>query len=67
MVSFEARCSISPLPSIAPSGGADIPIAGFCSGFTLEERNSEKGFVTVHDSRIDRAVVSRQRLMLFNG
>ena len=48
----------------APSGGADVPIAGFCSGFTLEKGNSEKGFITVHD-RIGR--VGSQRLTLFNG
>jgi len=48
----------------APSGGADVPIAGFCSGFTLDKRNSEKGFITVHD-RIGR--VGSQRLTLFNG
>lgn len=24
-----------------------VPISGFCSGFTLEKRNSGKGFITV--------------------
>jgi cleavage and polyadenylation specificity factor subunit 1 len=48
----------------APSGGADVPIAGFCAGFVLKKGESDNGFITVHD-RIGR--VGSQRLTLFNG
>lgn len=48
----------------APAGGADVPIAGFCSGFPLNSQKSHSGFITVHE-RIGR--VGSQRLTLCNG
>ena len=48
----------------APAGGQEVPVAGFCSGFSLNSSGSDVGFITVHD-RIGR--VGSQRLTLFNG
>jgi cleavage and polyadenylation specificity factor subunit 1 len=48
----------------APAGGADVPVAGFCSGFSLDSQETQSGFITVHE-RIGR--VGSQRLTLFNG
>ena len=47
----------------APAGGTEVPITGFCSGFSVTGRTDENGFITVHD-RIGR--VGSQRLTIFN-
>lgn len=48
----------------APAGGADVPVFGFCSGFSVDDDGSDVGFITVH-ARVGR--VGSQRLTLFNG
>lgn len=48
----------------APAGGTDVPICGFCAGFSVDDNNANVGYITVHE-RVGR--VGSQRLTLFSG
>lgn len=48
----------------APAGGTNLPMAGFCTGFSMNGDPLNSGFLTIHE-RIGR--VGTQRLTLFNG
>lgn len=48
----------------APAGGSNLPMAGFCTGFSMTGDPLNSAFLTIHD-RIGR--VGTQRLTLFNG